>query len=49
MDRGIRAVWYDLPEQGREEYLSWLHEVRIPRVLSRPGHLWAAHVQNVPR
>ena len=49
MDRGIRAVWYDLPEQGRDEYVSWLHEVHIPRVLFRPGHLWAAHVQNVPR
>ncbi len=49
MDRGIRAVWYDLPEQGRDEYISWLHDVHIPRVLNRPGHLWAAHVQNVPR
>ena len=49
MDRGIRAVWYDLPEQARNEYISWLHEVHIPRVLSRPGHLWAAHVENVPR
>jgi hypothetical protein len=49
MDRGIRAVWYDLPEHGRDEYLSWLHDVHIPRVLSRPGYLWAAHVQNVAR
>jgi hypothetical protein len=49
MDRGIRAVWYDLPVPGRDEYLSWLHEVHIPRVLARPGYLWAAHVQNVPR
>lgn len=47
MDRGIRAVWYDLPEQGRDDYISWLHEVHIPKVLSRPGYLWAAHVQNV--
>ncbi len=49
MDRGIRAVWYDLPQQDRDQYISWLHEVHIPRVLLRPGHLWAAHVQNVPR
>ena len=46
MDRGIWATWYDLPEQGKEEYLSWLHHVHLPDMLSRPGYLWAAHVQN---
>jgi hypothetical protein len=47
MDRGIWATWYDLPEQGKEEYLSWLHSVHIPEMLARPGYLWAAHVQNI--
>ena len=47
MDRGIWATWYDLPEQGKEEYLTWLHEVHIAEMLSRPGYLWAAHVQNI--
>ena len=46
MDRGIWATWYDLPEQGKEEYISWLHEVHIPQMLARPGYLWAAHVTN---
>ena len=46
MDRGIWATWYDLPEAGRDEYLSWLHEVHIPEALSRPGYLWAAHQEN---
>ena len=46
MDRGIRATWYDLPSQGKDEYISWLHEEHIPRMLERPGCLWAAHVEN---
>lgn len=45
MDQGIRAVWYDLPEDGKEEYLSWLHEDYLPSVLQRPGILWAAHYE----
>ena len=49
MAGGIRAVRYDLPEQGRDEYISWLHETHLPSVLSHHGYLWAAHVQNVPR
>ena len=47
MDRGIWAIWYDLPEQGEDEYLEWLHEKYIPEALSRHGYLWAAHVRNL--
>ena len=47
MDRGIWAIWYDLAEEGKEEYLSWLHEEYIPRALQRPGYLWACHQQNI--
>jgi hypothetical protein len=47
MDRGIRAVWYDLPSSGKQEYLDWLHEEHLPSMLARPGYLWAAHVENV--
>ena len=47
MDRGIWATWYDLPEEGKEEYIAWLHEVHLPKALSRPGYLWAAHIENV--
>ncbi len=47
MDRGIWATWYDLPEDGKDEYLSWLHQVHIPEALARPGYLWAAHQENV--
>jgi len=43
MDRGIWATWYNLPEQGRDEYLAWLHETYLPQMLKRPGYLWAAH------
>ncbi len=47
MDLGIWATWYDLPEEGKEEYLSWLHEAHLPAMLNRPGYLWAAHVENI--
>lgn len=43
MDEGIRIVWYDLPEDGKEDYLKWLHNDYLPAVLARPGILWAAH------
>lgn len=47
MDRGIWATWYDLPEGGAGEYLSWLHESYLPAMLRRPGYLWAAHVRTI--
>ena len=47
MDNAISATWYDLPKEGREDYLSWLHEVHIPKVLKRNGYLWATHIRNV--
>ena len=48
MDNAIWATFYDLPDTGREEYLSWFHEIHIPSKLSRPGYLWAAHYENAP-
>lgn len=43
VDRGIWITWYDLREEGREAYFSWLHGTYVPAVLQRPGVLWAAH------
>ena len=43
IDRGIWATWYDLPEDGRDDYLSWLHGTYLPGILKRPGYVWAAH------
>lgn len=45
MDLGIKAVWYDLPQEGREEYLSWLHGTYLPAVRQLPGRIWAAHYE----
>jgi hypothetical protein len=42
-DRGLWVTWYDLPESGRDAYLSWLHESYLPALLKRPGYLWAGH------
>jgi hypothetical protein len=42
-DRGLWITWYDLPENNRDAYLSWLHESYLPALLRRPGYLWAAH------
>lgn len=47
MDRAIWVTWYDLPEAGRNDYLSWLHERYMPRVLELPGVLWGAHYESV--
>ena len=43
MDRGLWVSWYNLPDQGRDAYLSWLHGTYIPRLLKNPGVLSAAH------
>lgn len=43
MDRGLWAIWYDISEEQKSEYLDWFHGVHIPEKLSRPGYLWAAH------
>jgi hypothetical protein len=43
VDRGIWATWYDLEEDGRDQYLSWLHGTYLPALLKRPRYLWAAH------
>jgi hypothetical protein len=45
MDRGIWATWYDLPDDGRDAYLDWLHETELPVLLRRPGYAWAAHYE----
>jgi hypothetical protein len=43
LDRGLWITWYDLTAEGRDAYLSWLHGSYIPRLLKKPGFLWAAH------
>ncbi len=48
-DRGIWITWYDLPEDGRDAYLDWVHEVYIPEMLKRPGYLWAAHYKTIQK
>jgi hypothetical protein len=42
-DRSLWVTWYDLPEDGRDAYLTWLHGTYLPGLLKRPGYLWAAH------
>jgi hypothetical protein len=43
MDRALWITWYDLPDNQRDVYLAWLHGSYLPRLLERPGMLWAAH------
>ncbi len=49
MDRAYWISWYNLPEEGRDAHLRWAHDVYIPKVLARPGVLWAAHYASEPR
>ena len=48
-DKAIWITWYDLPEEGRDAYFTWLHGSYIPRVLDRRGVLWAAHYASEER
>lgn len=45
MDRAVWAIFYDLPDECRDEYMDWFHGAHIPEKLSRPGYLWAAHYE----
>jgi hypothetical protein len=45
LDRALWITWYDLPEAGRDAYFSWLNTSYIPRVLKKPGLLYAAHFE----
>lgn len=49
MDHALWITWYDLPEDGRSDYLLWLHETYIPAILGRPGILYGAHYAEVVR
>ena len=43
LDRSLSIVWYDLPSSARTSYLPWLHGSYIPKLLKKPGIMWAAH------
>jgi hypothetical protein len=47
MDRALWITWYNLPEEGRDAYLSWLHSEYVAALLKRPGYLWAAHYASI--
>jgi hypothetical protein len=49
MDRAYWISWYDLPEEGRDAYLEWAHDVYIPKVLARRGVTWGAHYASQPK
>lgn len=41
--------WCNLADARRDEYLAWLHDTYIPKVLARPGVLGAAHYASVEK
>jgi hypothetical protein len=45
VDKSIWAHWYNLPVDGKQGYLDWLHGKYMPKILGNPGVLWAAHYQ----
>jgi hypothetical protein len=45
-DRGLWVIWYDLPAEGRDAHLAWLHGTYMPKMLKQPGFLHAAHYAN---
>jgi hypothetical protein len=49
VERALWITWYGLPASGRDAYLAWLHGKFIPRILKKPGVLWAAHYAAQPQ
>jgi hypothetical protein len=47
MDRALWISWYNLPDSGRDAYLSWAHGTYMPAMAKRPGVLYAAHFKSV--
>jgi hypothetical protein len=47
MDRALWISWYNLPDSGRDAYLSWAHGTYMPAMVKRPGVLYAAHFKSV--
>ena len=47
MDRALWISWYDLPDAGRDAYLTWAHGTYMPAMVKRPGVLYAAHFRSV--
>ncbi len=47
MDRALWISWYDLPDSGRDGYLSWAQSTYMPWMVKRPGFLWGAHFKSV--
>jgi hypothetical protein len=45
-DLGLSITWYDLRPEDTDAYLKWLHGSYIPKILKKPGVLWAAHYKN---
>jgi hypothetical protein len=45
LDRALLVSWYDLPLQGRDKYLDWLHTKYIAKLRALPGILTAAHYE----
>lgn len=45
-DRGLWVTWYDLPEKDKTAHFAWLHGTYLPKILKKPGVLYAAHYAN---
>ena len=45
LDRALWISWYDLPDAGRDAYLSWAHGTYMPAMVKRPGVLYAGALQ----
>jgi len=49
LDRAYWISWYNLPDEARDAYVKWAHDIYIPKVLARPGVMWAAHYASQPK
>jgi len=47
LNQALWISWYDLPDSGRDAYLTWAQNTYMPQVVKRPGVLWGAHYRSV--
>lgn len=47
MGEAVWATWYDLAEDGRDDFLEWAHRAYLPFLKQRPGFSWVAHYKNI--
>ncbi len=39
----LRAEWYDLPADCSQDFITWLHDIYLPQLITQQGVIWTGH------